>query len=233
METLNQDFPDDFFVGIGDINSTFLPKLDASAPTLIATPAKTPPSMAPAPLAGEVKSETNGAASADSRENVLASRNVAALEAQLEERPLAKKEKELQEHEEEEARKKTPTPPTTTSSEPEHLHHRKALLRNDDTELIRVGKVCTLACPLQIARVLTSRQILDEVHSRFFAMHESSKTGNNKHRTSFSAPKADVTVSVELILGWFGELTDTAHYTPSAGRSLGRLPYPIFWPNTP
>lgn len=66
-------------------------------------------------------------------------RNNAALEAQLEERPLAKKQEALREHELHPdgpgaSAKKTPSP------EPEKVP-KKPLLKNDDVELVRVGKV--------------------------------------------------------------------------------------------
>ena len=89
-------------------------------------------------------------------QTVLVLQNNAALDAQLEERPLAKAEKELQEHEEEEEAEQTLTPADNTTASPsptpesdkenkdhkdDHHHHRKALLKNDDVELDRVGKV--------------------------------------------------------------------------------------------
>jgi len=81
--------------------------------------------------------------------------NNAALDAQLEQRPLAKKQEELTEHEVKEAETAIPTaaPATTENSEatetsrksvspkPEKVH-KKALLKNDDYELDRIGKVC-------------------------------------------------------------------------------------------
>lgn len=169
---------DDFFVGIGDINSTFLPKIDPSTPAPIPTPpaagseTKPPPSTnvtAPAPGTSTndtVSSTTPSAASADASAagDSLVLQNNAALDAQLEERPLAKAEKELQEHEKDEA-EQSPTeadasPSPTPESDKEnkdhhkddHHHHRKALLKNDDAELQRVGKVlahllvCVLVC---------------------------------------------------------------------------------------
>lgn len=163
------DLPDDFFVGIGDINSTFLPKIDPSTPSPISLPSSSsetkPPPSKDVTTTSEastsdvpVPSVVNGdetAAAETAEQTVLVLQNNAALDAQLEERPLAKAEKELQEHEEEDA-EQTPTPADniTTSPSPtpesdkenkdhkdDHHHHRKALLKNDDVELDRVGKV--------------------------------------------------------------------------------------------
>lgn len=91
----------------------------------------------------------------------ILSRNADELDAQLEERPLAKKQEELQEAEEaEEARRESSTPepaPIVNGEEPKaangveepraptpsrEKHTRKALLKNTDTELIRVQRVC-------------------------------------------------------------------------------------------
>ena len=77
----------------------------------------------------------------------MLTRNNAALDAQLEERPLAKKEKELQEHETQENQQAEQLATETTSNVKEpspkpEKHHKKALLKNDDYELVRIGKVC-------------------------------------------------------------------------------------------
>ncbi|RDB28454.1 RNA polymerase II subunit A C-terminal domain phosphatase [Hypsizygus marmoreus] len=208
--------PYDFFVGIGDINSTFLPKLEPLAPSIpppsvpSSTPSKgsfllaesekidtesqeTSPDISPTPPATPlVIPEPPLAVPGDSEQaelatNVLLTRNSLALEAQLEERPLAKKQEALSEgeppHEHhhhhhhhtpadekpavekpavEKPTVETPaaeTPPASEaptkeekrSTTPEHEKVvRKALLKNDDFELERVGK------------------LLDEVHNRFF-----------------------------------------------------------------
>ena len=69
----------------------------------------------------------------------MLTRNNAALDAQLEERPLAKKQEELQENDD--------TKQASTSAsvkepwvKPENLP-KKTLLKNDDHELDRLGKV--------------------------------------------------------------------------------------------
>lgn len=172
----------EFFVGIGDINSAFLPKQQplapvppegtpgapaappasivvppttASATSPLALPAATPPVPTEAEL-DEIAKEQNMAQNADD------------LAAQVEERPLAKMQEELQKAEDAEEEKEaqeagatpepepvvngdakpvngavaaaTPTPP------PQHKHHRKALLRNTDRELMRVQRVSICAC---------------------------------------------------------------------------------------
>ncbi|KAF6754350.1 hypothetical protein DFP72DRAFT_1170471 [Ephemerocybe angulata] len=186
--------PYDFFVGIGDINSTFLPKLDPSTVTAAPPPPAAEVKLPAAAPDGALASPTNSSdasppspgvgdanATGTSAENVLMVANNAALDAQLEERPLAKKEKELQEHEEEDA-KSTPSPapspspasPPTPEDKLEHPH-RKALLKNDDTELQRVGK------------------LLDEVHSRYFAAHSTRTGGSDRNKGISSNKAADVT----------------------------------------
>lgn len=105
---------DDFFVGIGDINSTTVPK----APSTVAS----------AVLAAQ---------------NKITSERIA---AQVEDRPLAKKQELLEEEDQKEGEIKTTTNGAKQKSSDEthekhNLHHRKALLKNDDTELARVASV--------------------------------------------------------------------------------------------
>ncbi len=84
---------------------------------------------------------------AELQATALLTQNNAVLEAQLEERPLAKKQEELQEHEVEIQKhqvQKAETPTTVPVQEPSPTPQKlpkKALLKNDDYELIRVGKV--------------------------------------------------------------------------------------------
>lgn len=107
-------FADDFFVGIGDINSTTVPK----APSTVAS----------AVLAAQ---------------NKITSERIA---AQVEDRPLAKKQELLEEEEEKEEEIKTiingaKQKSSNETHEKHNLHHRKALLKNDDVELTRVASV--------------------------------------------------------------------------------------------
>jgi RNA polymerase II subunit A-like phosphatase len=155
---------DDFFIGIGDINSSFLPKVDPLTPTLPSTPlsAKTATSKNRATNPSNSSGFTKPAAVdtspripsspveeeiAELQTTAMLTRNNAALDAQLEERPLAKKEKELQEHEIQElhqAERLEAIPNVKEPSPKPEKHHKKALLKNDDYELIRIGKVRVL-----------------------------------------------------------------------------------------
>ena len=174
---------DDFFVGIGDINSAFLPKITPLTPSVPSQPPPsspdsiTPPPHSPDPIlptsssASEVSSETAihetsptlvGSDDEDLENRTMLTRNSIALEAQLEERPLAKKQEELEEQEQkEEAQDQSdagvgePDGNGTESAEinsdtaPQPLPHKhiaKALLRNDDYELLRVKAVRCSHC---------------------------------------------------------------------------------------
>lgn len=166
---------DDFFVGIGDINATFLPKLpdpvgnaagtsgpNARSSDLLPSPsngspdsavpalAASPHTASPAPSTTEIdmtKGEVEAA--------IIAEAQSKAVTSQLEERPLAKMQKELdQEEEKEEVEKEGSVQPTNghlngarekNGREPHHHHHKgKALLSNDDWELERVWNVSML-----------------------------------------------------------------------------------------
>jgi len=84
---------------------------------------------------------------ADTAKDLL-TRNSLALEAQIEQRPLAKKQEEF---EEAQAKLSGPAPPETQSVQEEGRQNlgpqkamHKALLKNDDTELERLSKVLDL-----------------------------------------------------------------------------------------
>lgn len=79
----------------------------------------------------------------------MITQNALALEAQVEERPLAKKQEQL---ESDDDAAEAAAADEDTSADPTHSdtpsedhtkakHHRKALLKNDDVELTRVGQV--------------------------------------------------------------------------------------------
>lgn len=179
--------PYDFFVGIGDINSAFLPKLEpltsASTPLPTSKPSETANGGTPSPV---IHPEHTGAVDATvvastapeesaktATTKVLMTRNNAALEAQLEERPLAKKQEALREHELHPdgpgvSVKKTPSP------EPEKVP-KKPLLKNDDVELERVGK------------------LLRYVHRRFFEAYDARSPENSRRKTGPSSKAYDVT----------------------------------------
>jgi RNA polymerase II subunit A-like phosphatase len=154
---------DDFFVGIGDINSAFLPKLDTSTtsispmspptagrkPQTIATPTLSLSASDSASNASQ-SSTVDEAAAEEILQKEMMARNSLALEAQVEERPLAKLQEELQEVADGQQESEGPAAESksgnsvSTSRLPEspgERHHRKALLKNDDAELHRVKRV--------------------------------------------------------------------------------------------
>ncbi|KAK2461532.1 hypothetical protein APHAL10511_005995 [Amanita phalloides] len=160
--------PYDFFIGIGDINSSFLPKIE---PLTAGSPAKAPPAAKPtststAPPATDSAEDGQ----AETAVNAMLRQNTMELELQLEERPLAKRQTELLRTSEEpasggpshhlaEAGPKDTEVPNQSEGTQEHEEHknepeRKALLKNDDHELERVSK------------------LLGEVHQRFFVAYD-------------------------------------------------------------
>lgn len=166
---------DDFFVGIGDINSAFLPKLDPSTSSIpqmpSATPGRQPQTVpgatltapTPSPSADDSESSETGASSADEAvdtetlQKEMIARNSLALEAQVEERPLAKLQEELQEAANDQLESERPASITSSQSETtskpsdtpgERHHHRKALLKNDDVELRRIKRVSRVSLEL-------------------------------------------------------------------------------------
>ncbi|TFK88665.1 hypothetical protein K466DRAFT_520487 [Polyporus arcularius HHB13444] len=213
--------PYDFFVGIGDINSAFLPKLQPLVPVIPPPPAPTtadpsgpePTGLLPdadddddedSDLEEEDLLESTDNSPSNTQEDEVASlqqdemlnQNTLALEAQFEERPLAKKQEELQHETADEAAKdgEEPSPETAAPQNgdaahaPEHRKEkpvRKALLKNDDSELVRVKK------------------ILDLVHERFYAAFDArkpedeQKTPKKKHGKH---PEAPVEYDVRTII---------------------------------
>ncbi|KAI1458605.1 hypothetical protein F4805DRAFT_423987 [Annulohypoxylon moriforme] len=140
--------PFDFFRGIGDINSSFLPKREDLMPAPMPPPEPKPVNgnAAPQPIGG-VDTNSNSVhgqslANGD-EENALiqlqAEEQERTLEKQLKDRPLLHLQEEL-DREDEEAEKKTiengdsPEPATNGESE-SPSHQRHTLLRNDDQEL--------------------------------------------------------------------------------------------------
>ena len=162
---------DDFFVGIGDINSTFLPQqVDPlkevpteqknSSITTSATPDSTPPIPVPSSpeLANALSDQSTETAALDdsNKDNAakteLITQNTLALEAQVEERPLAKKQELLEEKEDENTCNSTGEAelngaPSEPSDPVRSKHHRNALLKNDDKDL-------TLICLVRYKYVL-------------------------------------------------------------------------------
>ncbi|KAJ9114501.1 hypothetical protein QFC20_001374 [Naganishia adeliensis] len=139
--------PFDFFVGMGDINSTFVKPRATDVPAVRGT---TPPDIA----------EDDDA----SLQDQIALKRAKALEDQVEARPLKKKQEELEKQAEEKSGDEVPvveskdtvstegtlTASTSNGSNTEAPHHKQALLKNDDKELKRVDMV------------------LREIHGRFF-----------------------------------------------------------------
>ena len=85
-----------------------------------------------------------------SSKSEMITQNALALEAQVEERPLAKKQEQLES--DDDAAEATAVADEDAGADPTHSdppsedhtktkHHRKALLKNDDVELTRVGQV--------------------------------------------------------------------------------------------
>ena len=170
---------DDFFVGIGDINSAFLPKLEPIAPVL---PQEVPQLLKPEPTTTETAEDNDGDLStqltdatdtdttlslpgsslsldgalsfedserSEMEKKEILTRNHMALDQQVEERPLAKKQEELQVASSASASPSsngnaTPGKGDVNSVAPPKPAVRKALLKNDDIELTRVQNVC---CP--------------------------------------------------------------------------------------
>ncbi|TFK70427.1 hypothetical protein BDN72DRAFT_887951 [Pluteus cervinus] len=207
--------PYDFYVGIGDINSTFLPKSEPTPDSFPTKPfpseTKGPPRIANgAPAPGSSTSPviaTTSIAGIDTvpeptpdetdREEMvkaeLLTRNSLALEAQQEERPLAKKQEALEESaptastSTDPAGNSQPSPPTGATK-----HIRKPLLKKDDYELERVEK------------------LLDIVHRRFFAEYDKSAEAFKRQakRKKDLRPPYDVT---RIIPGIRSEVLNGVH----------------------
>jgi RNA polymerase II subunit A-like phosphatase len=218
---------DDFFIGIGDINSTFLPKVQSLTPQISENKESAPRSSDNGSPTGSSSPSNVGdstlvdspslpksspTSSAELSTTAMLTQNNLALEAQLEERPLAKKQEELQEASTENSEHtlaaveksdlddKTANTETTKADKPV----RKALLKNDDTELDRISKVNSQLMVLIFTEVpLLLRQLLEDVHSRFYTAYNASlqneKANQRKPGRSNSQDRdirpSDVTVS--------------------------------------
>ncbi|KIM70352.1 hypothetical protein SCLCIDRAFT_101744 [Scleroderma citrinum Foug A] len=168
--------PYDFFVGIGDINSAFLPKIEPLAPPGYKNPqSKAPPSSDLPALSPPSYTQPEERERAEQESKAMLTQNSLALEAQVEERPLAKKQEELQTVSNESGRTTDLNAPSDAPSsekvQERDASPRKALLKNDDTELNRVGN------------------LLGEVHREFYASYDSDRTEEReRHHTGISKP---------------------------------------------
>lgn len=119
-------------------------------------PGTTLSTSTPIPSADDSESSAISASPADEEvdaeilQKEMIARNSLALEAQVEERPLAKLQEELQEAADGQLESESPASKTSSQSENtskpsetpgEKHHHRKALLKNDDVELRRIKRV--------------------------------------------------------------------------------------------
>ncbi|KAI5124127.1 hypothetical protein M0805_000940 [Coniferiporia weirii] len=209
--------PYDFFVGIGDINSTFLPKLDdmgasqitpSSPVSPVAPPGSVTAGPEPSPAIpvsplvsssqhSDTETDETAVGSVDEQHSVvktdMITQNTLALEAQVEERPLAKKQEQLESDDEAEnvddgASSVPGSDWSQNGAAPvqnDHFkgkHLRKALLKNDDDELVRIG------------------QLLDEVHKRFFAAYDNRLPESNASRRRRSVAQREVPYDVKFII---------------------------------
>ncbi|THH02377.1 hypothetical protein EW145_g6760 [Phellinidium pouzarii] len=207
--------PYDFFVGIGDINSNFLPKVDAlgaaqstqdspipstdlhkslSSESTSSNPLSSPPTVSLSSLSEEETDETT-VHPTDGQQSVvktnMITQNTLALEAQVEERPLARKQEQLESDDgvgnaDDSALSPELTDNTSQNGavvdQSEHLkvkHHRKALLKNDDDELTR---------------------LLNEVHRRFFTAYDNRSPEKNASKQRKLGSQREVPYDVKFII---------------------------------
>lgn len=169
---------------MGDINSTFVKPRATDVPSIRGT---TPPDIA--------EPEDDAAL-----QDQIALKRAKALEDQMEARPLKKKQEELEKQAESalptidsatsdtkdsttttaEADTSSSTSPTLNGSSSESsLHHKQALLKNDDKELKRVDMVSGFSQSEHHKADANAdlHQVLREIHGRFFEALSQSKGG--------------------------------------------------------
>lgn len=169
--------PYDFFVGIGDINSTFLPKVDSlgydqNSQNKTAIPPAVGESVVPTASLSPL-SEPEEKERAESESKAMLTQNSLALEAQVEERPLAKKQEELQTSSNEASSSGSQNAPseslsTAASQRLKGVPPRKALLKNDDVELKRVG------------------DLLEGVHRWFYTAYDNYSAEERKNKRTLA-----------------------------------------------
>lgn len=177
--------PYDFFVGIGDINLSFLPKkngqllgptkrrksiarLEALLPPLEeAAPAEADPAAEPADASPVDRMVTLGGG--ENNQNLLREQLMTRsqlVEQQQHERPLAKLQHNLEKiHEHNVDKSDTPSPESNDDDDDEHL------LRDDDTEL------------------QTLQKALENIHNAYFVLFD-------QHTKDKSVPKPDLTTII-------------------------------------
>jgi RNA polymerase II subunit A C-terminal domain phosphatase len=206
--------PYDFFVGIGDINSSFLPKREElpkpDAPKKLSKPendktTETPTGDAPAtakPADGEKKDEPKPSdasrvsaleelvrmAGGDDQQ-LLQERTAEQekfLEKQIKDRPLQHMQEQLEKEESEEVEAEAKEEKNGETTQ-EHPHHRHKILNDDDTELVHL------------------EQHLTSVHKAFYDEYDGAlvnahggrvaqlKPGHNK-KVSIKGDKADLQI---------------------------------------
>ena len=118
--------PYDFFKGIGDINSSFLPKRQDILPVLKPKPVDNSPKLAPkASPMDEIVRMSGGDDAASLK--TQAEEQEKTLEKQIKDRPLLHMQEELDKEDEQQE--------TSTTSDSPSIHHRNVLV-DDDEELI-------------------------------------------------------------------------------------------------
>lgn len=153
----------------------------------------------------------------------MLSKNSETLNAQVNERPLAKMQEELKQSATEENLSEVDPPTTSEDSKQEDETEekeeeegseaeipkkpvkiqktpRKALLKNDDTELTRIDQVRSKRFPIQLSSD-HMLQLLNEIHKKFFAAYDerSAQPPRRKSVSSKDRPMYDVTVSSALV----------------------------------
>lgn len=215
--------PYDFFVGIGDINSSFLPKREelpkpdapkkTSKPELdktTETPAEDAPA-APKPADGEKKDESKpsqeGKVSAleelvrmgGGDDQQLLQEQTAEqekfLEKQIKDRPLLHMQEELEkeESEEVEAEAKDENEKNGETTQEPHPHHRHKILNDDDTELAHLEQHLTAV----------HKAFYDEYDGKLVNAHGGRiaqlKPGHNK-KVSIKGDKADLQIVPDVAI---------------------------------
>lgn len=185
--------PYDFFRGIGDINSSFLPKRDdiiapAPTPILLQTNGDTSRSQNPPGHANNIPEHERAVAGSDDENALLqlqAEEQERELEKQLTERPLLHLQEEL---DKEESEGET-TPSTEVAQVPEQnghsegSPHRHNLLRDDDEELKYLEQHLTL------------------LHQNFYSQHDS-RVAALRRETGVEEITADSIPDVGKLLEW-------------------------------